>query len=459
MGSFSQSSQPAYDVANQTRVDPAMSQETGKGKGRTPSNSDQVQKKLGGGSVSAPTGLKQSDLGVKSGAGFSSAASKALAAIVPGPGSFASLRIVGKVPIYSSGAMNCFLEPALALEAAHTDAGKYEVTISSQLGLLAEAGTRGSSWWPKFLAYFKGYVKGSLKIVGDSAAEIFDEFMLMIRMVVEGACDAAGAPADIKEAMSSAVMSSASKQSTIRGMDADDSATASVGGGVEAGADTSFGSAKGGAELMFSKTIENKDANPNAVEVTASKSLTIAGELEHKDMGLKVPANVTFLWKNGKLDEWYVGLSVTKRMPIGQFSDLALIGTSWAAGFVNSMANLIRNAGTKGGIQGVGPIADLVQGMSVGNDAVKYGVLGKELKKAMASPDFAGKGGAEVNLGISGQAGWSRAKGANMRLALTTSDSWTLGEEGKTPLFIEARTGDTIVSFEGSKKEGPKFGT
>lgn len=458
MGSFSQSNQQGYDVGNQMCVDPALStpdKKSGGGK----SNSDEVTKKLGGSSGKPPSGLQQKDLGVKSGAGFASAASAALEAIVPGPGSFASLKIAGKVPLYTNGAISCSLESMLSLEAAHTDAGKYEVTLSSQLGLLAEAGARGSRWWPKFLAYFKGYLKGSLKIVGDSAAEIFDEFMLTVRMVVEGACDAAQAPADIKEAMASAVMSADVKRSTIQAMDKDDSTTVSVGGGVEAGADTSFGSAKGGAELMYSKTIENKDNNPNAVEVTDAKTLTIAGELDFKKAGVLVPANVTFVWKAGKLDEWYVGLSAAKRMTLGEFSQLALIGGSWAAGFVNAMANLIKTTATKGKIEGVGPIVDLMQGMSMGSDAVKYGVLGEQLKKAAMRPDFAEKSSAEVNIAFGGQAGWSKDKGANIKLGLSTAEMWTLGEQNKTPLFIEARMGDTIVSFEASSKEGAKVGS
>ncbi|MES2638701.1 MAG: hypothetical protein V4850_04445 [Myxococcota bacterium] len=109
-----------------------------------------------------------------SGTRFAKVASAALDALVPGPGSFANLTIVGHFPIYSVGAMTVFFEPSLLLQAARTAKGKLEATIELVLGLKAEAGASGDTWWSTLLAYLKAYVKGSIKIVADNAAEVFN---------------------------------------------------------------------------------------------------------------------------------------------------------------------------------------------------------------------------------------------------------------------------------------------
>ena len=46
-----------------------------------------------------------------------------------------------------------------------------------------------------------------------------------------------------------------------------------------------------------------------------------------------------------------------------------------------------------------------------------------------------------------------------MRVALSTAETWSLGEEGVTPLYVEAKSGDTIVSVDASSKQGTSLGT
>jgi hypothetical protein len=205
------------------------------------------------------------DMGaVNSGASFMGAASKAMDAAVPSAGSFASLKISGRIPIASVAVASAYIEPSLEMQLARSATGEFEVTLSSQIGLRAEAGSNGGGWWPKFMAYFKGYVKGSLKIVGDSAGEIMRQFMLTLRLVVEGACDAAGAPNSIKDMMSNGILSAESKKATIEGMDSGDSITASIGGGVEAGAE---------ASVLGGQLVEHAEALLGQVNVLDAQQL------------------------------------------------------------------------------------------------------------------------------------------------------------------------------------------
>ena len=63
----------------------------------------------------------------------------------------------GKLPVATAGALDAYLMPALSLSALRMSSGKLKVTIDSELGLRAEAGTSGGSWWPKFFWHiFKG---------------------------------------------------------------------------------------------------------------------------------------------------------------------------------------------------------------------------------------------------------------------------------------------------------------
>lgn len=41
-----------------------------------------------------------------------------------------------------------------------------------------------------------------------------------------------------------------------------------------------------------------------------------------------------------------------------------------------------------------------------------------------------------------------------MKLGLGSATSWTLGKEGETPIYIAARSGDTIVAFNYTALEG-----
>lgn len=307
MGSYSYASQipssQSTSQSNVTHTEPGV-----QAQGNTRSSSAALKKLTGGNSgAAAPV-----DLGaVRDGGSFIIAASAALDALVPGPGSFANLTIGGRLPIYSTGAMTAFLEPSLMLQAARTDKGKLEVTMESVLAIKAEAGATGSPWWPAFLGYFKAYARGSLKICGDSAVEIFREFMLTLRMVLEGACDAAGAPPEIKMAMASGVLAQNDNDATVKGMDTEDGVTVAIGGGAEAGVKTSVGDAKGGADLEFSKTISNSNGD-NTPEVSAKTSVSLKGELELKKFGLKVTPALTFVFQNGELNQWYFALSGIK---------------------------------------------------------------------------------------------------------------------------------------------------
>lgn len=419
-----------------------------------PSNSDAIRRlnESGGGSE-APDGI---DIGgVASADAFAKVGAAALGALIPGPGTMASLKISGRFPFYSTGAFTAFLEPMLALGAARTSDGACEVTLALQLGVRAEAGTKGMPWWASFSAALKAYVKGAVKIVGDSPREIFDQLLLTLSNVIDSAAAAADVPKDEREAIVAAIAGDAG--ATIQGLDKDDGVTASISAGAEASGKLPWGETTLGAEATYSRKLG--DANDDGkLDVEDSTSLTLSSQLNLATLGLTVPANVTLVWKDGALDEWFLGMGVTRKLPLGDFTKEALGGAAWAAGFANGVANLVASAGAKAKLD-VSETAQLVRAISPVEEAMTYSATAGMLKSAAGQPWFQEKSGQEVSFALDGQAGWSAEKGANLRVALSTAETWTLGEEGVTPLFIEARTGDTLVSFEDAAQGGQRGGT
>ena len=197
--SYSQEQTTSYQEDTSKSENPSSGGGQGKG---SMSNSQALEQLTGANTKKTSVDLNSA----QDGPSFASAASKALDSVVPGPGSSANLKVSGKLPIYATGALNAYLMPALSLGALRLSSGKLKVTIDSELGLRAEAGTGGGGgWWPKFLAYFQGKIKGTIRIVGDDAQEIFNELLLTFRLVLEQACEAAGAPDSLTDAIAGGI--------------------------------------------------------------------------------------------------------------------------------------------------------------------------------------------------------------------------------------------------------------
>ena len=406
---------------------------------------------------------KDSNIDVSSaqdGPSFAKAASKALDAVVPGPGSSASLKISGKLPVYTTGAINAYLMPALSLSALRMSSGKLKVTIDSELGLRAEAGTSGGSWWPKFLAYFQGKLKGTIRIVGDDAAEIFNELLLTFRLVLEQACSAAGASEDMTEKIAGSIMSGSSKESTIENMDDGDYVETLIGGEVEAGTDTSFGSAKAKATLQNSTKV-SKNEEEGDLQVTNYNRSTVAVDTTVKipKLGASSTVGVNLIFKDGVFDEFWVSANLSKSMALGDFSAEVLMAVDWIQEFVNSMSNALAMGNLKSqtsvrNSSDITQVANMLRGISVAENAIQYTAFGEGLKSAAGSSLFQQHSGQKISMEIAGRAGWSKSKGVNMLVWLKSSSGWSLGKAGESPIQIDVSTGDTILQFSAGTEKG-----
>ncbi|HCH62936.1 MAG: hypothetical protein CL927_05685 [Deltaproteobacteria bacterium] len=380
---------------------------------------------------------------------FMSAASRAMDAALPTVGSFAKISVAGNIPLVTYGVADITFSPSLDLQVARERTGGYSAMIAAKVQLKAKAGQEGWGWFPDFEAYVSGYLKGSLKIQGDSATEIMRLFMLAVRHTMEAACDAAGAPEGIKENIAGAIMGEDTKQETLHGMDKYDRVIASVGLGAEAGASAGAFSGSVGADLSHTTMLTNKDGDMDNAEVNSfgRASFTVSGSMSLPSLPIKISPKISFIMgTDGKPVEWFVAMGATGTMTAGEFAPIALMGADWATEFSIAMGNMIRNAANKGARSESGMITDIVNGLSFGPEAVTYTVFGDQLKKWAVSPAFAGESQQKIEFGINAQAGWSKFFGANCSGALSSVRSFKLGG-GDGPLSIEASKGDNIAQF------------
>ena len=378
---------------------------------------------------------------------FLAAASTAMDAALPTIGSFAKLSVSGNIPLLTNGAATISFSPSLDMQLARERTGEFSAMIAAKLQLKASAGVDGWGWLPDFEAYVSTNLKGSLKIQGDSATEIMNLFMLMLRTLMEGACDAAGAPNDIKETIAGAVMGEDAKLDTLHNMDKYDRVIASVGVGAEAGASAGSLGGSVSADLSHTTMLSNTDEDRDNVDVKSfgRASVSVSGSFTMASLPIKVSPKVTFVMgTDGSLVEWFVALGATGTLTAGEFAPIVLMGADWATEFSIAMTNLIRNAANKGARSEAGTISDLVSGLSFGPEAVQYTVFGDKLKDWSQSSAFAGESSQKIEFGVNAQAGWSKFFGANVNGAISSVRSFKLGG-GDGPLSIEASKGDNIA--------------
>lgn len=406
----------------------------------------------GGGSEQAPA----VDLANVSGAnGFMRAASAALDAAVPTQGSYSSLAVSGNIPLWSdpTGSAKITLAPSLKLQATRTTSDKFEVTISTALALSAKA-SRDFGWFGKFEAFLSAKASGSLKLVGDSAAEIFDEFMLTLREVIDGACSAASVPSNIADALRQGIMSDSAREATIANMDETDGVTATFGLGGSLGGKA--GKVQGSAGVDYSHTTTLKNDGNNQLDTSSSSktktAITLKGSFKTSKLPVKsINPKLTIILGDGGVAEVFVGLSTSGVMDSKNFSAIALMSAEWALDMGVALKSFVQGALGTADRSVVAQLSQGIDALSFGSEAVTYTAFGDQLKSVAASnpafqnADGAGQSLQKIEFGLSGQAGWSSSKGWNAKGALTSAKSWTLGS-GSTPLKVEAKSGQTIAS-------------
>ena len=150
---------------------------------------------------------------------------------------------------------------------------------------------------------------------------------------------------------------------------------------------------------------------------------------------------INFIFKDGVFDEFWVSANLSKTMALGDFSKEVLIAVDWIQEFANSISNAIAMTAAKSTFSArdssdIIRTANMLRGISVADNAVKYTAFGEGLKSAAGRfPLFGEHSGQKISMEIAGRAGWSKAKGTNMLIWLKSSSGWSLGKALENHLF------------------------
>ena len=404
------------------------------GTSSTGSNSDAMEQLQGKGPE-----LPEQDLGeVESGSGFADMAGGILDAVAPDEGSAVQFKLTGKIPLYVTPAVSVYFKPSMTM-GVKRKLGKMEASM--QLAAAVEVSAEVDAWLVDLEASLTASFSGTLKIVGDSGAEIFDEFLLALRYVIEGACETVSMPDSIKESIVTGIMSDAEMQDTIEEMDGKDKIQLDLNAGLKGSASAGGLSASAGADVTHSMTLQN-DGND---ELQASDKTTTKGTVQigpftaerkwmdgktidtlsaKKDFPIlneKVSANLKVIFTNEQLNKVMLTGSTSKELSWDDLADMMTTENSW----LNTLKN--------GVVQGLVQLNQQIDSPMLNNIAGRLDTSPTDISDATISPlgdEVTNKSAdfdAKVKIKADANLMWQRGKGFSFKVTLSTDNSTSIG--------------------------------
>lgn len=404
------------------------------GTSSTGSNSDAMEQLQGKGPE-----LPEQNLGeVESGSGFADMAGGILDAVAPDEGSAVQFKLTGKIPLYVTPAVSVYFKPSMTM-GVKRKLGKMEASM--QLAAAVEVSAEVDAWLVDLEASLTASFSGTLKIVGDSGAEIFDEFLLALRYVIEGACETVSMPDSIKESIVTGIMSDAEMQETIEEMDGKDKIQLDLNAGLTGSASAGGLSASAGADVTHSMTLQNNgnDELQSSDQTTTKGTVqigpftaerkwmdgktvdTLSAKKDIPILGQNVSANLKVQFTNEQLDKVMLTGSTSKEVSWDDLADMMTTENSW----LNTLKN--------GVVQGIVQLNQQIDSSLLNNIAGRLdtsptdisdatvSTLGEEVTNKSVDFDAKVKIKADANLS------WQRGKGFSFKVTLSTDNSTSVG--------------------------------
>lgn len=381
---------------------------------------------------------------VKDGNSFKRMAARALEAAAVGEGSQSSISIKGTIPLYKNIGVSVDFIPSLELKAQRLR-GKLRASISSTLEFKASAGTEGG-WWPKFMAYFKASFKGNLLIIGDDANEIFDEFMLSLSYIAQSACESCDAPDEIKDTLVNGIMDESARLATIRGMSGADSVSLALGGGAEAGVDTSLGGGSLGVNYTNTQRLGRKEGTDD-IEVTSTNDITgqVGFTFSVSKLGASIPVKAAITYRDGDLRSVSFSAGINASMKWGDFSPMIMIGTEWLLDVINAISNGLDYINRGLGNRDLSVLVNTISDISIADEAITYTLFGENLKQAAGDSGLSALNmDKKVSFGVDVSMGWNSWLGYNVGVVMSSTDTVSIGGSA---LSVDIKQADQILSF------------
>ena len=401
--------------------------------------------------------IPQTDLGAAdSGSAFADMAGGLLDSIAPAEGSAVKLKITGAIPLYKTPGVEVTFKPTLEM-GVERKFGKMVTSMGLSAGVEVSAGVE--TWLFDLKAALEANFKGTIRITGDNGLEVFDEFLLSLRYIIESACNTVSMPDKFKQPIVSGIMSDADMKDTIEGMDEKDKVQldleASIKGSASAGA---LGASASGS-VKHSFMLQN-DGND---ELTVNQQNTVAGKVQvgpfsaerkvvdgkttdtlaaNKDLpilGQTVKASLKVLFVNEVLNKVHLSASLTKDLTLEMLNDMLFGDEGWltatknaVVGGIESLNAQIDNPLLKSVAGKLGSSPTSLQDASLSSAGEQIDDIAKK------NVDFDGK----LSVKISTDLIWQSGKGLVFKITVATNNSTSIGFGGNK---IEVTQNDRLM--------------
>lgn len=385
------------------------------------------------------------DLGeMDSGPGFSRFAGGLLNRIAPDEGSSVELKITGKIPLYVNPAISVFFKPTLSMGVSK-NGGK----LTATMGL--EAAVEASGEFLALKAALEGSFKGTLSITGDDGVEIFNEFLLSLRYIVEGACNQANVPDAFKKKFLNAVMTDEVMNDTIEGMDAKDQVKLDLEASITGRASVLGVGGSVGAKATNSTTLRN-DGNDNLVssnqtttqqeiqmgpfkairkQIDGQTYLSIRATHSFALLNSSVQGAAQIEFKNNMIDKVQLSGSTSKELTFDDLCKLMKGANGWLASAKDALGTGMRFLGTELNNPVLTGVGTRLGGTAISPQDANISDMGKEVTKQ--SSRFDGMAKIKFDATVS----WQRGKGFKLKLVIATNNSVSFGMAGNSISLTE----------------------
>ena len=399
----------------------------------TTANNSEVMQQLQGKGPELP----QTDIGeVSSGSSFAKMAGGVLDSVIPTEGSSLKFALTGAIPLYKTPGVTVTFKPALKM-GVENKFGKLRASIELAAGVEVSAGVE--TWLVDFQAALEARFSGTLSIHGDSGTEIFQEFLLSLRYIVESACETVSMPDRFKDPIVDGIMSDEDMLNTVQGMDKRDKVSLDLKAGLKGSASAGGLEASASASVGHSMILRN-DGN-DELETATQESVSVqvgpfTGTRKWLDgntldilnaktplpmLGKSANASVMAILSNEVLNKVKISGSVSVELTLGMLKDKLFGDDGWIASLKDSVTRGIISLNKQIDNPLLSKLAAQLGSTPTSEAKKTLSPDGEELLHARASLD------AKVKVSLVTSLTWERGKGFLFRVELATNASSSLG--------------------------------
>ncbi len=419
--------------AQKRQLQPSDKQSTSTSTSETTANNSEVLQQLQGKGPELP----KTDLGeVSSGASFAEIAGGVLDSVTPNEGSSLKFALTGAIPLYKTPGITVTFKPALKM-GVEKKFGKLRASMELAAGVEVSAGVE--TWLVDFQAALEASFSGTLSIHGDSGTEIFEEFLLSLRYIIESACEAVSMPDRFKDPIVTGIMSDADMQNTIEGMDEKDKVSLDLKAGLKGSA--SAAGLKGTVSATAGHSIILKNDGNDELETATQQSASVqigpfTGTRKWMDgntldilkaktplpmLGKSADASVMAIFSNEVLNKVKINGSVSLELTLGMLKDKLFGDEGWIASLKDSVTRGIISLNKQIDNPLLNQLAAKLASTPTSEASKTLSPAGEGLIHTRASLD------AKVKVSLVTSLTWEKGKGLLFKVLLATNSSSSLG--------------------------------